>query len=251
MHERQRAVPESRGARGLRDRWRQRDRRLDRRALLRPAGAGGVRRHRARALEEARREDRRARVPGADLSPVRPARHSRPAVGGRGGAPAARPHPRPREQRGPRRAPHDRERDARVLGRPLRREPAPSVLRRSGGGARHGGGRRRVDRQPGLGLVARGPGRDAGLSQRQGGGRRPHASARARPRTDRKSTRLNSQSPMYLVCRLLLEKKKRAFISPLLALLVCLFLWWWSLRMKFRYGWVMLILYTTSQILVQ
>src|ERR1017187_9020124 len=26
--------------------------------------------------------------------------------------------------------------------------------------------------------------------------------------TDRKSTRLNSQSPMYLVCRLLLEKKK-------------------------------------------
>src|SRR5437762_5617203 len=27
-------------------------------------------------------------------------------------------------------------------------------------------------------------------------------------RLDRKSTRLNSQSPMYLVCRLLLEKKK-------------------------------------------
>src|SRR5437879_3108900 len=86
-----RAVPESRGARGLRDRWRQRDRRFDRRALLRPAGAGGVRRHRARALEEARREDRRARVPGADLSPVRPARHSRPAIGGRPGTPAARP----------------------------------------------------------------------------------------------------------------------------------------------------------------
>ena len=41
-----------------------------------------------------------------------------------------------------------------------------------------------------------------------------------------------------------------AFISPLLALLGGWFLWWWSRRMKFRYRWVMLILYATSPILV-
>jgi len=41
-----------------------------------------------------------------------------------------------------------------------------------------------------------------------------------------------------------------AFVSPLLALLGGWFLWWWSRRMKFRYRWVMLILYATSPILV-
>src|SRR6476661_8266410 len=41
-----------------------------------------------------------------------------------------------------------------------------------------------------------------------------------------------------------------AFISPLLALLGGWFLWWWSRRMKFRYRWVMLILYSISPILV-
>jgi heme exporter protein D len=41
-----------------------------------------------------------------------------------------------------------------------------------------------------------------------------------------------------------------AFISPLLALLGGWFLWWWSQRMKFRYRWVMLILYTISPVLV-
>jgi hypothetical protein len=41
-----------------------------------------------------------------------------------------------------------------------------------------------------------------------------------------------------------------AFVSPLLALLGGWFLWWWSRRMKFRYGWAMLILYTISPILV-
>jgi hypothetical protein len=41
-----------------------------------------------------------------------------------------------------------------------------------------------------------------------------------------------------------------ALISPLLALLGGWFLWWWSRRMKFRYGWVMLILYAISPILV-
>ena len=41
-----------------------------------------------------------------------------------------------------------------------------------------------------------------------------------------------------------------AFVSPLLALLGGWFLWWWSRRMKFRYRWVMLILYVTSPILV-
>jgi len=42
-----------------------------------------------------------------------------------------------------------------------------------------------------------------------------------------------------------------ALISPLLALLGGWFLWWWSRQMKFRYGWVMLILYAISPILVQ
>jgi hypothetical protein len=41
-----------------------------------------------------------------------------------------------------------------------------------------------------------------------------------------------------------------ALISPLLALLGGWFLWWWSRQMKFRYGWVMLILYAISPILV-
>jgi hypothetical protein len=41
-----------------------------------------------------------------------------------------------------------------------------------------------------------------------------------------------------------------ASVSPLLALLGGWFLWWWSRRMKFRYGWVMLILYAISPILV-
>jgi hypothetical protein len=41
-----------------------------------------------------------------------------------------------------------------------------------------------------------------------------------------------------------------AFISPLLALIGGWFLWWWSRRMRFRYAWIMLILYAISPILV-
>ena len=41
-----------------------------------------------------------------------------------------------------------------------------------------------------------------------------------------------------------------ALISPLIALMGGWFLWWWSRRMKFCYGWVMLILYAISPILV-
>jgi hypothetical protein len=41
-----------------------------------------------------------------------------------------------------------------------------------------------------------------------------------------------------------------AFVSPVLALLGGWFLWWWSPRMKFRYRWVLLILYAISPILV-
>ena len=41
-----------------------------------------------------------------------------------------------------------------------------------------------------------------------------------------------------------------AFVSPFLALLGGWFLWWWSRRMRFRYRWVMLILYAISPILV-
>src|ERR1700745_3327343 len=41
-----------------------------------------------------------------------------------------------------------------------------------------------------------------------------------------------------------------AFLSPWLSLLGGWFLWWWSRRMKFRYRWVMLVLYAISPILV-
>ena len=41
-----------------------------------------------------------------------------------------------------------------------------------------------------------------------------------------------------------------AWVSPLLALIAGWFLWWWSRRMRFRYRWLMLILYTISPILV-
>src|SRR5215831_1705152 len=41
-----------------------------------------------------------------------------------------------------------------------------------------------------------------------------------------------------------------AFTSPFLALIGGWFLWWWSRHMKFRYRWVMLILYAISPILV-
>src|SRR5205823_14789761 len=41
-----------------------------------------------------------------------------------------------------------------------------------------------------------------------------------------------------------------AIVSPLLALVGGFFLWWWSRRMKFRYRWVVLILYVISPILV-
>jgi hypothetical protein len=41
-----------------------------------------------------------------------------------------------------------------------------------------------------------------------------------------------------------------ALISPALALIGGWFLWWWSRRMKFRYRWVLLILYAISPILV-
>ena len=42
-----------------------------------------------------------------------------------------------------------------------------------------------------------------------------------------------------------------ALVSPLLALFGGWFLWWWSRRMKFRYRWIMLLLYAISPILVQ
>src|SRR5204862_5159564 len=41
-----------------------------------------------------------------------------------------------------------------------------------------------------------------------------------------------------------------ALVSPLLALAAAWFLWWWSRQMKFRYRWVMLILFAISPILV-
>ena len=41
-----------------------------------------------------------------------------------------------------------------------------------------------------------------------------------------------------------------ALISPLLALVGGLFLWWWSRRMEFCYRWILLILYAVSPILV-
>src|SRR5437762_8995940 len=45
--------------------------------------------------------------------------------------------------------------------------------------------------------------------RRTPGGAPEHGALREAPAADRKSTRSELQSPMYLVCRLLLEKKKR------------------------------------------
>jgi hypothetical protein len=41
-----------------------------------------------------------------------------------------------------------------------------------------------------------------------------------------------------------------AFVSPFLGLATAWFLWWWSRQMKFRYGWITLILFAISPILV-
>src|SRR3712207_7831278 len=61
-------------------------------------------------------------------------------------------------------------------------------------------------------------GRRADTACRGRGGSGPAAVAsralrRCRGKLDRKSTRLNSQSRQYLVCRLLLEKKKKTWFS--------------------------------------
>src|SRR2546422_8211481 len=69
------------------------------------------------------------------------------------------------------------------------------------------------------------PGRGGAAAQPRGdhvgGGARPlpreprrRRAAAGAPRPDRKSTRLNSQSRLHLVCRLLLEKKK-TFLTPI------------------------------------
>ena len=131
------SYPASRSRR-LRHRRRQRHRRVDRRAPLRPARPGRVRRHPARRVRGARRDDRGARASRAVFHPVRPPRHRRRSARRSPGAGAARADSRAGQQRRPRRAARDRARDARVLGRPLRGEPASPVLRRAGGGARDG-----------------------------------------------------------------------------------------------------------------
>ena len=70
------------------------------------------------------------------LSPLRLARHRRAARDARRRRRGVRTDRRARQQRGARRSAQDRRRDARVLGRALRGQSAPSFLRDPGRGAR-------------------------------------------------------------------------------------------------------------------
>ena len=99
--------------------------------------------------------------------------------GARGGARAGA---RAGQQRGARRSPPLGGRHARVLRRAHRHEPAPHVLRHPGRRAGHDRRRRRVDYQPGIGLVVARRRRVSRLHDREGRGAWPHARHGARPR---------------------------------------------------------------------
>ena len=132
---------------GIRHRRRLGDRGFDRRALLRAACAGRLRRHRRSRVDGALRAHPRRRDASADLHRLRPPRHR----GAAGHRQARRrrfgSHHRPRQQCRERRSAQGDGRDARILERSHRGQPAPSVLRRAGRVSADEGGRRRVDRQ--------------------------------------------------------------------------------------------------------
>ena len=86
------------------------------------------------------------------------------------------------QQRRARRPPPDGGRDARVLGRESRRQPAPSSLRHAGGRAADGRGRRRLDHQSRLHLVDARPAGDGLLHDVESSDLRHDARARARAR---------------------------------------------------------------------
>ena len=139
------------------------------------------------------------------------------ARGDRRGGDDARARPRAGQQRRARRPPPARRRDARVLGREPGDQPAPPRLRRAGGRARHGGGGRRLDRQPGLDLVdARAaPSSPATRRPRRPSGPHPHARAGARrdehPRQlDRARGRRDGAAGRRCGCR---REKERQFLE--------------------------------------
>ncbi len=157
----------SRSRRPDRVRFRRRlgNRRRVRALVCRTGLSRGVHRHRGRAVGSARGGARRVRA----LLALRRARRRGAARRDRGGRRDLRAGARAREQRGARRPPPDGGRDARVLGRQSRRQPAASLLRRAGGRAADGRRRRRVDHQSRLHLLDARPAGDGRLHDVEGG----------------------------------------------------------------------------------
>ena len=162
-------------------------RRLDRRALRRARRQGRLRRHQRAGLEGDRRQDRRA-VPEMR----HPRREGLPG-GARRGRGQARHHHRAGQQRRARRAAQARGRDARVLGRPHRRQPASRLLRHPGGGARHEAGGRRLDRELQLGELSHHDRQPLRLSGGEGGDDRHDARPGARSRRRTRSGSMRSR----------------------------------------------------------
>ena len=94
----------------------------------------------------------------------------------------ARPDHDPRQQRRPRRPPHHRRGDARILARTFRHQPRSPVLRHPGGAARHGEGGRRIGDQYGVDELSGERRFVRGLQDGEIGGSRADAGVRARTR---------------------------------------------------------------------
>ncbi|CAG9234203.1 hypothetical protein BVI434_920006 [Burkholderia vietnamiensis] len=116
---------------------------------------------------------------------MRPDRHRRAARHDRRDPRAARRDRRAREQRGERCAPRDRRRDARVVRRRHRGEPASPVLRRASRDRRHEASGRRRDHQSRLDQLDAEERRLPRLRDGEGGRAGPHARPRARSRAVR------------------------------------------------------------------
>ena len=120
-------------------------------------------------------------------------------------AAALRPDPRAGQQRGARRSPALADVTPEYWDDNQADEPASSFVRRAGGRARHGGGRRRLDHQPGLGVVDARPAGSSPATRR----RRPRSTgsrARSRASSGRMNIRVNSIVPGAIVT----ERQQRA-----------------------------------------
>ncbi|CAM2186879.1 hypothetical protein BLAT2472_90079 [Burkholderia latens] len=116
---------------------------------------------------------------------MRPDRHRRAAPDDRRDPCAGRRDRGAREQRGERHAPCDRRRDARIVRRGHRGEPASPVLCRAGGDRRHEAAPRRRDHQSRLDQLDVEERRISRVRDREGSRAGAHARARARSRAIR------------------------------------------------------------------